>query len=303
MNSSLRVRKGEKVLIIVDREKEKIGEAFFEAALDVGGDAVLAKIATRKKHGQEPPEHLAYMMMESDAIIIVTEYSMTHTKARRNANRAGARIATLPGITEEMMKKGGITANADEIQKRMRKVERRVRGGRAVRITSELGTDLTMSIRGRKWITEDTGLCRRKGETTNLPAGEIFIAPREGTAEGKMIVDGAFYGVVKEPVTVHIKEGYATRIVGAKEAVKEMNKGGRDGRAVGELGIGLNPKAKIIGIPLEDQKVEGAVHVSFGDNFTFGGNIQCGVHVDAIMVSATLEVDGRVIVDKGRLVI
>lgn len=301
VESSLGVKKGEAVLIITDTIKEGIAKEVFDAVLDAEGEAIMVRIAPRKMDGEDLPEAVASMMLDVDVIIGITDKSFTHTQARRRANRAGVRIATMPGISEGMMSDGAMLADFREIERTMRRVYRKIRGSKEAHISSELGSDLHLDLRGRHWITEDTGICRKKGQLTNLPAGEIFIAPLEGTAEGKLVVDGSFYEPLEEPATIWIKKGYATRIVGAKNAVKEMNKGGREGRSVAELGIGLNPQARIIGNVLEDGKVLGAAHVSFGDNSTFGGKVRCGVHVDAIMKKPRVEIDGKVVIENGEL--
>jgi leucyl aminopeptidase (aminopeptidase T) len=301
IESALNVQKGEAVLIITDTGKEKIAEALFDAAAEINAEPVIAKMLPRKMHGEEPPKAIANMMLDAHVIIGVTSFSFSHTQARRNASRAGARIATMPGISEAMMSDGAMLADYSEIQRTMRRLYRKLKGAKNIEISSELGTELQMRVARRDWITDDTGICHKKGAFTNLPAGELFIPPIEGTAEGKLVVDGAFFETLDEPATVFIKEGVATRITGAKTAVDEMNKGGREGRFVCEFGLGLNPKAKIIGNSLEDAKVLGTAHISFGDNSTFGGRIKCGVHVDAIMRKPNVIVDNRLVLEEGRL--
>lgn len=295
------VKKGEEVLIISDTTRDKIADALFQACLDLEAEPIIARMQPRTKHGEEPPDALASMMLEADVILAPTEYSLTHTKARWDATKAGVRIATMPGITEGMMDSGAMLADFDEIRRRMRRVYRRMRGGRTVNIESELGTELTLNIKGRDWITEDVGICHRKGEFTNLPAGEIFIAPREGSSEGKLVIDGMFHSAVDEPVKVTIKEGYATRIMGATDAVKEMNKGGREGRNLAKLGMGLNDKARTIGNMLEDEKALGTIHIAFGDNSSYGGKVRCGILVDAVIKNPTLVVDEAVVLEDGEL--
>lgn len=301
IEGALDVQKGESVLIITDTGKEKIAEALFDAASDAGAEPVIVKMLPRKRHGEEPPKAIANMMLDASVIIGVTTFSFTHTQARRNASRAGARIATMPGITDKMMTDGAMLADYVEISRTMRRLYRKLRGPKKLEIYSDLGTDLTARLARRDWITEDTGICHKKGAFTNLPAGELFIAPMEGSAEGKLVVDASFFEPLEEPATVHIKEGVAMRITGAKSAVAEMNKGGREGRFVCEFGMGLNPRAKFIGNPLEDAKVLGTGHISFGDNSTFGGQIKCGVHVDAIMKSPRVLIDNRVVIEEGEL--
>ena len=112
-----------------------------------------------------------------------------------------------------------------------------------------------------------------------------------------------FRSRLSEPASVVVKEGYASKVTGAPEAVAEMNRGGKDGRNFGKFGMGLNPRARITGRLLEEEKVLGAVHIAFGDNAAFGGTVRCGVRVDAILTQATVEVDGRTILERGALTV
>jgi leucyl aminopeptidase (aminopeptidase T) len=168
-------------------------------------------------------------------------------------------------------------------------------------VTSESGTDVTFDVTRREWITGDTGVCHRRSETTTLPAGEIFVAPVEGSADGRLVFDAWFHERAREPVIVVVKEGYASKVTGAAGAVHEMNRGGREGRAFGTVGLGLNPNARVTASLLEGEKALGAVHVGFGDNAAYGGNVRCGVRVDALFTKATVEIDGRAILERGSL--
>ena len=115
------------------------------------------------------------------------------------------------------------------------------------------------------------------------------------------MIDATFHIPLSEPVSVVVKEGYASKVVTAPAAVHEMNRGGKDGRNFGKFGLGLNPRARITGNVLEDEKVLGAAHIVFGDNAAYGGNVRCGVRVDAILTRATVEVDGKAIMEAGEL--
>jgi leucyl aminopeptidase (aminopeptidase T) len=296
------VKRGENVLILTDMEKEEIGNALFEMALEAKAEAMIVKMLPRTRHGEEPPRAIAEMMRNADVIVAPTTYSVTHTQARKRANRAGARIATMPGIIPKMMSTGGMTADFKDVEKKVKKLAKRLEGTKRIRIETEIGTNLEVSVEGRKWY-KDTGICHKKGEFMNLPAGEVFIAPREGTAEGKLIIDGAFWEILEEPVNIDVKDGYAKRIVGTKEIAKQVSKRGKEGRNIAEVGIGMNPKAKIIGNVLEDEKVMGTVHVALGDNSTFGGKCKAGIHMDGIIKKPTLVADDIVIMEKGKLLV
>jgi leucyl aminopeptidase (aminopeptidase T) len=300
VNTCLGVKKGEVVLIITDTEKEAIGRALFEVAQEAKAEALLVTMEPRTRHGEEPPRTIAEMMRHADVIIAPTAFSLTHTQARKRANRAGARIATMPGIITRMMSSGGMTADFKEVRKGVNKLARKLDSAKTVNILTKAGTDFQVSVEGRKWY-RDTGICHRKGEFMNLPAGEVFIAPKEGTAEGKVVIDGAFWEILEEPVTLDIKDGSAKRITGSKEIAKQVSKQGKEARNIAEVGIGMNPKAKIIGNVLEDEKVMGTVHVALGDNSTFGGRVKAGIHVDGIIKKPTFIADDKVIMEDGKL--
>jgi len=304
VHNCMGVKKGENVLVITDEPLRKIGQALWKAAKEIAGEAMLLEIIPRSSNGEEPPLAVAEFMKRFDVILIPTSKSMTHTQARREACNAGARIATLPGITEDSMKRT-LSADYNVIAERSQKLMKIISGKKIARVKTLSGTDINMSIEGRTWNT-DTGLYHQPGSYGNLPAGEVFIAPIEGTANGIIMVDGAMagVGVVKKPIKLVVRDGYATEITGdtsARDLEKSIEKFGKPGRNIAELGIGTNDKAKIIGMVLEDEKVLGTVHMAIGDNKSMGGEVSVQSHLDGILLKPTLEIDGQVIMEEGVL--
>ena len=302
LRTSAALREKERVLILADRDTRAIGEAFLNAARSLGTDPVLLTILPREADGLEPPELVATAMESADLIVLATRKSLTHTHARRQANRAGARVISIPGITEDMLASGGLSADWGEIHELVRRIARRLRNAGTLHVTSGSGTDLTFSVGGRDWIAEDTGLCTRRGAFTTLPAGELFVAPVEGTAEGRLVADVYFDEPLLEPATATLREGHAVRIVGASKAVHAMNLGGRDGRTLGRFGFGLNARARATGSHEEAEKALGCASLGFGDNLALGGRLASGVRVECIVSEVSLEVDGTPVVEKGHLV-
>jgi leucyl aminopeptidase (aminopeptidase T) len=96
-----------------------------------------------------------------------------------------------------------------------------------------------------------------------------------------------------------IKKGIAENIEGPDEVVELLMRA-KCGRTVCEIGIGMNPRARISGNMLEDQKAKGTVHLGFGDNTTFGGEIHCDMHNDGMLTNPTLDVDGITVIENGR---
>src|SRR3990172_3911998 len=159
VGTCLAVKKGEGVLVVGDARTKSIGAALFDAAVAAEAEAVLALVPPPKEPGEEPTDPLARMMADCDVVILATSQSMTHTAARRMANRAGARIASLPGVTEGLMSEGALTADYIEIQKATRRLERRLRSAKSVHLTTAAGTDVTFDVTRRDWVVGGNGVC------------------------------------------------------------------------------------------------------------------------------------------------
>ena len=233
-------------------------------------------------------------MRSVDVVIAPTTMSLTHTRARKQANDAGVRTASMPGVTEQMMVEGGLTANPREVMEHTRRLAETFKGASEIRLMSELGTDISFEVDTSKWNL-DMGCCRQKGCSTNLPAGEVYTAPENCT--GTVVIDGSMAGLelLKNPLKIRVEEGLAVDVQGdrAKEVLKIINPLGDVARNIAELGIGTNPRARMIGVVLEDEKVRGTAHIALGDNSTIGGTVVAGVHLDAIIRKPRVFADGH----------
>lgn len=301
-----RVGKGENVVIVCDAPLRDIGKAFWEAACNLEADAILCEIIPRSSNGEEPPKPVASLLESCDVFMIPTSKSLTHTDARRRACAKGARGATLPNITVDTMKRT-LVADYRKIEERTKRVAEALKGANEARVVTEIGTDITMKIAGRQ-CKLDTGIIDKPGLFTNLPAGEAYLAPIEGTAKGKLIADGscAGVGVVSQPIIIEVIDGLAEKITGGKEAENLnhlINRFGKEARNIAELGIGTNDKAILSGSVLEDEKVMGTVHIALGDNISMGGNVSVPSHLDLIIKNPTLLIDGKEIIRGGKLLI
>jgi leucyl aminopeptidase (aminopeptidase T) len=305
VNKCLGIKPSDKVLVIADTALEKIGRLFFDAALKCAPDTQLLIITPRKTHAEEPPEQIAKLMLGYDVLIIPTYRSMTHTDARRAACNAGARCATLPNVQIGSIRRA-INANYDRIAKLSNRYAKILTDGKTARVTTPAGTDISFSIDGRDGFA-DTGLALIPGMFTNLPAGEAYIAPIEGTANGRIVIDGAICDTGKlaqnDFIYIDVKDGYATDITGGKSAEELralIEPFGIEAKNVAELGIGTNYKARICGCILEDEKVLGTVHIALGDNKSMGGNVRVASHLDGILMSPTLYIDDKIVMRDGK---
>jgi leucyl aminopeptidase (aminopeptidase T) len=200
----------------------------------------------------------------------------------------------MPGITEKMMSSGGITADCCKLNEIALTWNKRLENVREVRVVTESGTDIVFDLEGCTWKM-DTGMCHEKGCSSNLPAGEMYIAPKN--ASGVFVVDGSLsgFGLLDSPIEITVKNRYATSIKGklAGKLKAMLDKVGEKACNIAELGIGINPEAKLIGNVLEDEKVGGTVHIALGDNSCFGGDVIAGIHLDGIIKKPVLFLDGK----------
>lgn len=304
LSDCLFVKKDENVLIVTDTICEAIGRNLFETALGLGFETALITMKPRSKSGEEPPACVAQAMLGADVIICPTKYSLTHTKARINASREKARIATMPGITEKMYFQGPLDIDYEQCRKFTRKYASLLSKASSACLVNQ-GKRLTLDLSGRHGVA-DNGVYADYGEHGNLPAGEAYIAPLEGKANGEIAIDGVMggIGVLTEPLLMKVENGYVTEISGRhKDQLEKLLGDNQLAYNVAELGIGLNSAASLdSGIVLEAEKVLGTVHIALGTNAGFGGIIQAGVHLDGVMRAPDLYLDDLKIIASGKLV-
>jgi len=299
----LRVEEGEQVLVVCNPATLGLGERLRGAAGRAGGDSVLAMMAERATHGTEPPAPIAAAMREADIVLCPTQQSLSHTAARREACEAGARIGTLPHVTEDILARV-MLADMAELKRRGKAVAQILTDADEVRITCPNGSDLRLSLTGRTAISDDGDLSGR-GAFGNLPCGEGFLSPRHDEGEGMLVVDGTMgsLGIGPEPSELTIDGGALTGATSGTGArfLEILRGAGEGGTFVAELGIGTNECATLTGNLIEDEKILGTCHVAFGASAGIGGEIQVPIHEDVVVMRPTVEVDGRPLIMDGKL--
>lgn len=299
----LGIKSAESVLIVTDTPTVSIAKALQYVCTDLAGEVMVMEMQSRQLNGQEPPAAIAEAMKHVNVAICATSTSLTHTDARRNACAAGARVGTMPGITEDVMIRC-MRADYHKIARLTERVSDILTAGEVATITTPAGTDIRLPIKGYN-AKPSTGMVLESGAYGNLPSGEAFLMPREGEAEGIYVVDGSLAGVgliTNEPISITIEKGMAVAIEGGEQARRfnEMvDKAGPQARNLAELGVGTNDQAEIKGTVLEDEKVLGTVHLALGNNVSMGGTVNVGFHVDGILKKPTLKIDGQAILIDG----
>ena len=185
LKNCLGAKPGEVLLIVTDNTCGDIAGALYESGKDLGCEAVMMTMAELKVNGQEPPEIVAQAMKSADIVICPTAKSLTHTNARIEAVKNGARVATMPGITADMFLNGAMTADYNAVEALTKKVVALLSEA-SVAVIEKDGHRLTLNLAGRPGISS-SGIYREPGQCGNLPSGEGYIAPLEDGTCGDMI--------------------------------------------------------------------------------------------------------------------
>jgi aminopeptidase len=303
IDQCLGIRDGEEVVVVVDDATRAIGDALRDAAAQRGAEAVLTVMDPRPRDGAEPPAAVAGALKESNVFIAPTSRSLSHTRARKAASEAGARGATLPGVTEDMLARL-MACDFPTLQRRSRELAELLSNADEARFTCPRGSDFTMDLTGRTGVADDGDLSGPNA-FGNLPCGEGFIAPLSGA--GTFVASTlASIGLSDEdPVVLTVQDGRLTDAGGANGALflETLHAGGELGTNLAELGIGTNERATLTGNVLEDEKILGTVHVAFGASAGIGGTVSVPVHLDCVVLEPTLEIGGTLVIDAGRFVL
>ncbi len=244
-----------------------------------------------------------------NAVIALSYFSTSHTKFRDMLNRiCRARYASMPLFDEQMLS-GVMQVNWTKMLERSSEIKRIVNRYEEIEINSDNGTFLTFSKKGRKAMA-DTGIITKPGSFSNLPAGEVYLAPLEGTARGTMVLDWASTRKLKSPVTMKIEKGNVKRVEGKEQFVRYLNEKlseKKENRNIAELGIGTNDKATRPDNILESEKILGTIHIALGDNSSFGGKVRTSFHQDFVFFKPTVTLISkggrrRVLLNRGKVI-
>jgi leucyl aminopeptidase (aminopeptidase T) len=297
----LGVSSGERFLVVFDSTTESLADGLCRAAEALSADASSLRMAPMERDGQEPPPGVAEAMSAADVVVAPTAHSISHTEARRRASAAGVRIATLPGVTEEVLARA-MAVDLREVGRLAGTVAARLTAASEAHITCARGSDLRLSLKGREARVDD-GRLLAPGSFGNLPCGEGYIAPREDRGDGRLVVDGSISGLGKlaDPVELTVEGGRLTAGSGEQGGRLLELLSANGGENVAELGVGTNGRARASGNVLEDEKILGSVHVAFGASASMGGEVQVPVHLDCVVLKPDLALDGESLISAGRL--
>ena len=243
----------------------------------------------------------------ADVVIAMANNSTSHTRFRHLVNSAGGRFASLPHFDPEMFFTS-MAVDWQTLAQRTARLAEAVNMAEGLRVTTPNGTRLVFSMVGRR-AGGDDGLLTAPASFGNLPAGEVYLAPLEGTATGELVIEYAPTRRLETPLKLVIRQGEVVDIIGDepyRQWLEEKFGASRLNRNIAELGIGTNDRASRPDNVLEAEKILGTIHVALGDNSGFGGVVSTPFHEDYVFYRPTLTAllpggGERVLLDDGTL--
>lgn len=302
VKQSLRLRKNEQFLLVTDKDKMEIAEAFAYWAKKAGAETTTYLMAETLRPITQPTRLFEQMAENANAIAYMLDARIEEKPFRGYMVKVGTehgRICMMPGLTRDMMERL-VNIDFKKMDLFTQKVIQALEEADDVLVENPEGTRIRFSVKGRKW-KNDNGDISRKGSHGNLPAGECFTAPVEETFSGKLVIslidDKLGRGVMnfeKGRLVSHSGKGIDAIIqnIGQDETAK----------IIGEFGIGTNRKARITANMLEAEKAFGTVHFAIGDSYGLGKN-SSPHHYDALVDKVTIQAKGKWIAKEGRFLL
>jgi aminopeptidase len=348
VEKALRVSKGENVYISTMRDAVDLAEAIALECDLIGAKPLIttvsdeylrmALVEPEESYVESTPKHQLEAVGASDVYIgigkpALSAVPMSRIGAWRRSRKPvgdrmderGTRWVAIAYPTEGRAKESGVPLRRLEkailsaldidyskLGKKGRRLTEFLANSEEMHLTSPLGTNLVFSVKGRKWIVDDGVISKEDVEMgdvgLNLPCGEVFVCPREDSANGTAFFDvpSNYYGHRVNQLRLEFEKG---RVIeydaeeGRDDFEDVLNSATGDKDRIGEFAIGLNPNASFVTDILVDEKVLGSIHIAIGNNKgpAYGGQNDSSIHWDLIMTKPTVVVDGRVMMKDGKI--
>jgi leucyl aminopeptidase (aminopeptidase T) len=304
----VQVKRGEQVLIIADTASDfAVVSAMQCTAAVLGAEPTFVVMMPRNKTGEEPSEVVSKAIWGSDVVFAVASTSVTHTRAIQAAlDDKRIRFISMPAVNTDLMTRGAATADYKQVEQTGQRLLDSLVAGSEIKVTSDLGTNLTASIAGRPYKL-GVPFVREPGQMSTFPGGEVWKGLVSGSAQGVVVIDTSMHmlGLLSDHIRYTVRNGKVVKVDGEKEAKRLLDilENVPNWENIAEIAIGINPKARITGNVSEDKKGLGRVHVALGDDIIYGGTVESPVHLDGVIDKPQVYIDGKLVMDKGVMMV
>jgi leucyl aminopeptidase (aminopeptidase T) len=305
VRSCVAVRAGEQVAVVADfASDDAVVEALTAAVVAAGGEPTVVVMPARQRAGDKATRIVRAALAGADVMLAPTMTALGFNDEFNQALERGARGLVMTGIRTENLIAGAGLADYEEVNKLTSRLADLAEAGKAIRVTSEGGSQLTASIDGVR-IGRGASFARLAGQVSGFPSGECWMTPAEGSANGVLVADGSAHmlGRLTEPLSVRFEEGWATDITGGQQSTQliDIVDEALNGRHLGELSIGTNSMARFTGNITEDKKGIGRVHFALGHSVVGSGGPPSSIHIDLLILQPDVWIDDTQVVKRGRV--
>ncbi len=309
VKNCIQAKAGQQILVVADdgARSVEIGRQAAEACDAEGAEVVLAVMTPRRRNGQEPPPPIAQAMQACDVVfsVIAEGYGIEHSNAGKAAREKGIKyMVAATGRKDDDFDRDITLDDLQRIKERTEHIAEMLSRAATAKVTSALGTELVMSLKGRTGIS----LHPLSGAAivTVPDYAEAAISPVEGTTEGVLVSEGGIRGwgaPPREPLRLVIKAGRVAEVGGAEDyagRVREtIARYENAANCAAELGIGtthtMRPGQARVGV------LAGTLHIAIGRNNDIGGDTYSKIHSDLLVYRPTLWLDDFCLIENGKL--
>ncbi|PDT78026.1 hypothetical protein [Sinorhizobium sp. BJ1] len=306
------LKSGDKTVILTDvNRSQSIFDAFYAAAGNIcnGVFAVVQRplSGAHDEKSREPDGVILELLKQCDFIVDLPTTHWCYTRAYNEVLDAGVKVL-LSCSDEELLHR---LAPDEAVIRRTRKAANLLTQGKMLRITSALGTELTMSVDGRVGNAQ----CGAIGEGyrwDNFPSGLTEIAPIETSLHGRLVIAPGDLIIelerrIAEPISCTIENGEIVAIEGGVDA-RNLRAwfdqwDDRAVRTVAHTGFGTDPRATLFSSEAMDwESYDGGINLAFGANCSrfLGGRNMARAHIDIILLNCDFYVDQTRLVRAGK---
>ena len=303
------------ILVLTDKDSCNIARAFEEALQILNCRIETYEIFDNDRPLKEIPKELEELLPGKTIVLNILKAFPEEIPFRikwifKVEENKKIKMGHMPGITEDMMV-NSVNVDFERMKQTANFFHKSFLNAEKLHITTEEGTDIFLGVKDRIFSND---ISVKEGEMCNLPCGEIYCAPLESEADGIIVFNASIgdIGILKYPLRVYVNKGKIVKFESDDKIlikkISELTAVDEQASVIGELGIGLNPGARITGNMLEDEKTLGTAHIAFGNNADFpgGGKNSSKIHRDYLFYRPTIEVEylggnQKVVLRKGEI--
>lgn len=299
-------KKGESILILYDKNTENLIHFFSDFFILKKIKYEFILVNNVRNHAQEPKSSYLVQAVNYNIVISLIKFSIAHTEFRKKLTKKHIKFLSLPYYSKSVLKDKSLNVDFKKQTFRAKSLSKILSKCSNISVYTKKGTNFFYSKKS-KTVNVCPGWCYKKNIIASPPDIEVNIPLIGYKSYGRLVVDGSItcdeFGKLNDPISINIEDGKISSITGKNSnKLKNIFKKHKINRVMpAELGIGLNPKAKICGNMLIDEGSEGSIHIGFGSNSTIGGDKKIPFHLDHVIRRPTLYCDNMIVIKDGKI--